>query len=175
VFSTDQLIADCRGVLQASSPERAIEQIARRAVLDGAAVSRALGEPSNPGIFPMYQSAELTILNIVWAPGMSIHPHDHRMWAVIAVYEGREENTFYERTAAGLRRTGSTSVAAGDAVLLDANVIHAVTNPLRKFTAALQIYGGDFFNVVRSEFDPTTLEERPFDIERAKAAFLDQV
>jgi tripartite-type tricarboxylate transporter receptor subunit TctC len=44
---------------------------------------------------------------------------------------------------------------------------------LRQFTAALQIYGGDFFNVARSEFDPQTLAERPFDMERANAAFLD--
>lgn len=175
MFSTDELIADCRGALQTSSPEPAIQQIARRAVFNGPAVLHALGAPTHSGIFPVYQSAALTILNIVWAPGMSIHPHDHRMWAVIAVYEGREENTFYERTAAGLLRAGSASVVAGDAVLLDANIIHAVTNPLPKFTAALQIYGGDFFNVARSEFDSTTLEERPFDIERAKAAFLDQV
>jgi hypothetical protein len=48
----------------------------------------------------------------------------------------------------------------------------AVTNPLRRFTGALQIYGGDFFNVARSEFDPDTLEERPFDIEKAKGVFL---
>lgn len=172
MFSTDELIADCRGALQTSSPERAIQQIARRAVSNGAAAPRALGEPSRSGIFPVYQSAELTILNIVWAPGMSVHPHDHRMCAVIAVYEGREENTFYERAATGLLRASSTSVEAGDAVLLGANIIHAVTNPLGKFTAALQIYGGDFFSVARSEFDPATLKERPFDIERAKAAFL---
>jgi len=173
VFSTDEFVADCRGALQTSSPEQAIQQIARRAVSNGAAVARALGAPSSPGMFPLYQSHELTILNIVWAPGMSIHPHDHRMWAVIAVYEGQEENTFYERTAAGLLRTSSTSVATGDAVVLDGNVIHAVTNPLQRFTAALQIYGGDFFKAARSEFDPATLAERPFDIERAKAAFVD--
>ena len=173
MFSTDELIADCRDALQNSAAERVIQQIARRAVSNGAQVARALGTPSCSGIFSVYQSAELTILKIVWAPGMWIHPHDHRMWAVIAVYEGREENTFYERTAAGLLRTRSTSVFAGDAVLLDANVIHAVTNPLRRFTAALQIYGGDFFNAARSEFDPATLAERPFDIERAKAAFVD--
>ena len=173
MFSTDEFIADCRDALQTSSPEHAIQQIARRAVSNGAAVARALGAPSRPGMFPLYQSHELTILNIVWAPGMSIHPHDHRMWAVIAVYEGQEENTFYERTAAGLLRTSSTSVFTGDAVVLDGNVIHAVTNPLRRFTAALQIYGGDFFKAARSEFDPATLAERPFDIERAKAAFVD--
>ena len=51
--------------------------------------------------------------------------------------------------------------------------MHGVTNPLGSFTGAIQIYGGDFFGAARSEFDPETLEERPFDIEKAKRAFLD--
>jgi hypothetical protein len=31
--------------------------------------------------------------------------------------------------------------------------------------------GGDFFGVPRSEFDPDTLEERPYDAEKAKQLF----
>jgi predicted metal-dependent enzyme (double-stranded beta helix superfamily) len=52
-------------------------------------------------------------------------------------------------------------------------VIHAVANPLRQFTGAIHIYGGDFFGTPRSEWDPDTLEERPYDIERAKKVFAD--
>jgi hypothetical protein len=33
------------------------------------------------------------------------------------------------------------------------------------------VYGGDFFAVPRSEWDPETFEERPFDIERARAVY----
>jgi hypothetical protein len=51
--------------------------------------------------------------------------------------------------------------------------VHAVTNPLETFTGAIQIYGGDFFGAARSEFDPQTLEERPFDVEKARTLFLD--
>lgn len=173
MFSTDQFIADCRNALQFPAPDKAIKQVAERAVSAPAAVVRALGTPSRAGLFPLYQSAELTILNVVWAPGMALYPHDHRMWAVIAVYEGREDNAFFKRTADGLVPAGAKHLEAGDAVLLGAETIHAVTNPLGRFTGALQIYGGDFFKVARSEFDPATLEERPFELERAKAAFLD--
>jgi predicted metal-dependent enzyme (double-stranded beta helix superfamily) len=30
---------------------------------------------------------------------MTIMPHDHRMWAVIGVYTGREDNIFWRRVA----------------------------------------------------------------------------
>lgn len=173
MFTTDRLIADCRRALHAGATGEEVRRIAELAVSDPAAVARALGASSRAGLFPLHQSAELTILNVVWAPGMSIFPHDHRMWAVIAVYEGQEANTFFARTAGGLVPAGKKVLNAGDAVLLDARTVHAVTNPLATFTAALQIYGGDFFGVARSEFDPETLAERPFEIERAKAVFLE--
>ena len=172
MFSTQAFIADCRSALQSASPAEAIREIAGRAVCNPAAVTSALGAPSKAGLSCLYQSAELTILNVVWAPKMSIFPHDHRMWAVIAVYQGREDNVFFKRTASGLVRAGEKHLDAGDAALLGAQTVHAVTNPLDSFTCALQVYGGDFFKASRSEFDAVTLQERPFDIERAKAAFL---
>jgi predicted metal-dependent enzyme (double-stranded beta helix superfamily) len=50
-------------------------------------------------------------------------------------------------------------------------VIHSVVNPLRSFTGAIHVYGGDFFGMPRSEWAPDTLEERPFDVERARRAY----
>ncbi|MDB5871477.1 MAG: metal-dependent protein of the double-stranded beta helix superfamily-like protein [Ramlibacter sp.] len=173
MFSKEEFIADCRSALQSASPGKAIKEIAERAVSDPAAAVRALGTPSKAGLIPLYQSDELTILNVVWAPGMSLFPHDHRMWAVIAVYQGREDNAFFKRTAGGLVPAGEKHLDAGDAVLLGARTVHAVTNPLDRLTGALQVYGGDFFKVSRSEFDPVTMQERPFEIERAKAVFLE--
>ena len=134
---------------------------------------QALGVPAQAGLFPVYQSPELTILNVIWAPGMSLYPHDHRMWAVIGVYGGTEDNVFYKRTPKGLVRASSKRLETADAAFLGKDCVHAVTNPLGKFTGAIQIYGGDFFGAARSEFDPETLQERPFDVEKAKRVFLD--
>jgi predicted metal-dependent enzyme (double-stranded beta helix superfamily) len=173
MFSTERFIADCRSALQEGSPQEAIKEVTQRAISDAAGLARALGTPSRSGLFTLHQSPELTILNVIWAPGMSIYPHDHRMWAVIGVYEGREDNAFFRRTANGLVQASARQLEAGDTVLLGAPTIHSVTNPLGRFTCALQVYGGDFFNVPRSEFDPATLEERPFDIERARRVFLE--
>jgi len=49
---------------------------------------------------------------------------------------------------------------------LGEDIIHSVTNPTAKLTAALHVYGGDFFSRERSEWDSENLEERPYDIDK---------
>jgi len=46
-----------------------------------------------------------------------------------------------------------------------------VTNPIPRLTGAIHVYGGDFFGAARSEWDPDTLREQPFDVERARRLF----
>jgi hypothetical protein len=41
-----------------------------------------------------------------------------------------------------------------------------VTNPLPRFTGAIHVYGGDFFAASRSEWDPETLLEQRYDMEK---------
>ncbi len=57
-------------------------------------------------IVRLHVSPELTVLKVVWAPGMTLKPHDHRMWASIGIYSGGEDNTFYRRTGTGLTESG---------------------------------------------------------------------
>ena len=59
-----------------------------------------------------------------------------------------------------------------DAEPLGRDIIHSVTNPIPRLTGAIHVYGGDFFNPPpRSEWDPETLLEGPFDPERAVRRF----
>jgi len=104
---------------------------------------------------------------------MAVYPHDHRMWALIGLYGGREDNTFYRRDGDRLRIAGDKRLETADTTLLGKSVIHAVANPLRVFTGALHIYGGDFFGTPRSDWDPETLKERPYDVERTRKLFAD--
>jgi hypothetical protein len=48
-----------------------------------------------------------------------------------------------------------------------------VANPLRVYAGAIHVYGGDFFNTPRSDWDPDTLQERPYDVERTRKLFAD--
>jgi predicted metal-dependent enzyme (double-stranded beta helix superfamily) len=171
MFDLDRFKQDCLDALNEKSAHAAVKEIVARAVAEPGQVLKALGEPKLAGLESLYRSEQLTILNVLWGPGMNLYPHDHRMWAVIGVYGGQEENRFYRRGETGLTGHGNKTLVTKDTLPLGESVIHAVTNPLEKITAAIHVYGGDFFAVPRSEWDPQTLKERPFDLENAKRVF----
>ena len=174
-FELPQLIAECRRALLEEKPERAMREVVVRAVSDPGALLRALGEPRRAEIQRLHQAPDLTVLNVIWAPRMTLMPHDHRMWAVIGIYSGREDNIFWRRlgeeTESRVEAAGARSLSNGDVVSLGRDIIHSVNNPIPRLTAALHIYGGDFFEQPRSEWDPETLVERPFDVRKALREF----
>ncbi len=51
------------------------------------------------------------------------------------------------------------------------DIIHSVTNPTLKLTAAIHVYGGDVFATERSEWETEALEERPYDVDKAVKRF----
>ena len=144
-------------------------------VSDPTGLLKSLGEPDRAGIKEIHRSPDLSIINVVWAPRMMVMPHNHHMWAVIGVYGGREDNIFWRRIAeAGenqLEAAGARSIAVRDAQPLGDDIIHSVINPTSKFTAAIHVYGGDFFAAHRSEWDPDTLSEHALDGDRAREVF----
>src|SRR5262249_35699295 len=92
MFETEQFIPDCRPATAADPTHKSIRDVLARAVAEPAAVLRALGEPKRAEIGTLFRSESLTILNVVWAPGMMVMPHNHRMWAVIGIYSARHDN-----------------------------------------------------------------------------------
>jgi predicted metal-dependent enzyme (double-stranded beta helix superfamily) len=171
MFDKERFVEECRAALKERNAQSAVCELVARAVREPAQVVRALGEPQRSGVETIYRADDLTILNLCWGPRMIFKPHDHHMWAVIGIYGGREQNTFYRRSDTGLTQHGTRDLNAKDVVPLGAAIIHAVANPLDRITAAIHVYGGDFFSVPRSEWDPKTFEERPYDAEDTKRAF----
>ena len=170
MFDKDRFIEACCAALRETRPQEAIRELVARTVSDPASVVRAL-EPRRAGVETLYRAPNLTILNLCWGPRMQIQPHNHCMWAVIGIYGGREENVFFRRAEHGLTRHGTKELNAKDAIPLGASIIHAVTNPLDQITGALHVYGGDFFATPRSEWDPQSFEEHPYDVEHTLRAF----
>jgi predicted metal-dependent enzyme (double-stranded beta helix superfamily) len=107
----------------------------------------------------------------VWAPYMTIYPHNHRMWAVIGVYTGREDNIFWKRTGNKVEAAGAQALSERDAVPLGQDIIHSVTNPIPRLTGAIHVYGGDFFVAERSQWDPETLAEGRYDAQQTMRHF----
>jgi predicted metal-dependent enzyme (double-stranded beta helix superfamily) len=107
---------------------------------------------------------------------MVLFPHDHRMWAAIGIYAGREDNTFFRRSdvdAPRLVDSGAKQLSVGDVLVLGADTIHAVANSQDQLTGALHVYGGDFVNEPRSQWGPGARTERPFDLEIVRGQFAD--
>ena len=174
MFQLDEFIEDCKAAVAADRPEQCVREVVARAVSHPINVIEALGEPRYGQIQKLYHSDALTVLNVIWAPKMTLFPHNHKMWAVIGIYSGREDNIFWRRLPGSdgkVEAAGAKSLSDGDAVPLGDDIIHSVTNPIARFTGALHVYGGDFFNASRSEWDPETLLERTCDVERIVRIF----
>jgi predicted metal-dependent enzyme (double-stranded beta helix superfamily) len=169
-FEVEGFVAACRKALGDPNPQGAVRDLLDRTLAEPGRVVRGLGEPRRGEIQKLHVSSDLTILNVIWAPYMTIMPHNHRMWAVIGVYTGREDNIFWRRLepgpVPGIEARGARSLGTRDVAPLGHDVIHSVNNPIPRLTGALHVYGGDFFAAPRSEWDPETLEERRYDVEK---------
>jgi predicted metal-dependent enzyme (double-stranded beta helix superfamily) len=175
MFDVDRFVADCRAALAADRSHKLVREVVSHAVSDPASVLKGLGEPQRAGIHKLYHAPDLTILNVIWAPQMTIMPHNHQMWAVIGIYTGREDNIFWRRISGApdgrVEAAGAKALSAKDAEPLGGNIIHSVTNPIPRLTGAIHVYGGDFFGAERSEWDPETLQEGRYDVAKTIRLF----
>jgi predicted metal-dependent enzyme (double-stranded beta helix superfamily) len=175
MFDTDAFVNACRQAQEEADGHIAVREVVEKAVSEPAQVLRGLGEPTRAGVFRLYHSPELTILNLVWGPQMTLMPHNHSMWAVIGIYTGREDNIFWRKIKGDpegrIEAAGAKDLSVGQTAPLGRDVIHSVTNPIPRLTAALHVYGGDFFGAHRSEWDAEHLTEQPYDVEKNLSLF----
>jgi len=171
-FDVDGFLAECQAAVRADASHKGVRAVVARAVREPGSVLAALGAPQRAGINVLYNSSTLTVINLVWGPGMTIMPHDHRMWAVIGIYTGREDNVFWRRlpqdAARDVEAAGARSLCVGDCCALGVDIIHSVINPIPRLTGAIHAYGGDFLRQERSEWDAETLREGPYDVVKAR-------
>lgn len=171
MFDKENFIQNC---IEASEDGlEAISEVVKKVMCHPAKIISALGEPEHAGIYPLYRSKGLTIINFTWAPCMSLMPHNHQMAAVIGIYAGREDNIIWKRSGQSIVADKAFSPGSGDVITLDTDAIHSVINPLEKMTCAIHVYEGDFFapEKPRSEWDHESLVEGPWDIEKVKRIF----
>ena len=159
----ERFVADCIAANNDTNAQAAVLEVLARALRNPTAVLAALGEPTEAGMTVLHRSGSLTIFSATWAPQMNLMPHNHLMWANIGIYTGREDNLLWEESSHHIEASRAAALFAGDTVALPADVIHSVTNPLPRFTGGIHIYGGDFFQTTRSQWDPETLSKEPSD------------
>lgn len=170
-FDRSQFVADCTAANAETDPIGAVKEALCRAISDPSDVLRGIGEPTSAGMDVLHRSPTLTIFAATWTPRMSLLPHNHDMWAMIGIYTGREDNIFWRETENGLEARGANCLFEGNVATLGRDAIHSVTNPLLRFTGGIHIYGGDYFDAHRHQWDPETLEKQPSDGNRVRAMF----
>jgi len=175
MFDLDRFVADCRAALAFDSSHKLVREVVARAVSDPTGMLNRLSEPKRAGIQKLYHALDLTILNVIWGPHMAMVPHNHRMWAVIGIYTGREDNIFWRRVSGSprgaLEAAGAKELCEKDAEPLGRDIIHSVVNPIPRLTGAIHVYGGDFFAAERSEWDAEALVEGRYDVARTIRRF----
>ena len=77
-FDRDQFVEDCIAAVAEARPEPAIRELVTAAVQDPSAVLRALGEPVRAGVQRIHVTDSLTIINVIWAPRMTLMPPQPR-------------------------------------------------------------------------------------------------
>jgi Predicted metal-dependent enzyme of the double-stranded beta helix superfamily len=171
LLEMQQFVEACIAANKGSDPQEAVKEVLQRAVSNHKDILKSIGEPTKVGMKVFLRSKELTIFAASWAPQMNLMPHNHHMWANIGIYTGREDNILWERTEAGLKANKAECLFTGDVATLSSTAIHSVTNPLKRFTGGIHIYGGDFFETEFSRWDPETLDEGPFNGELIRKMF----
>ncbi len=72
----------------------------------------------------------------------------------------------YPIASGKVEAAGAKSLCEKDATFLGSDFIHSLVNPIDRLSAAIHVYGDDYFNTNRKEWDPETLLERPCDVNR---------
>jgi predicted metal-dependent enzyme (double-stranded beta helix superfamily) len=167
MFELQAFVDRCKELVRSPHPAEQILRLMRSAVKDADSIKKAIA-PAVPRAAlsdaEVFRSDDLFIFNAKLPPHLVSPSHDHRMWAVIGIYEGQENNVFYKRSPARLEEVNHREVLAGDAILLGPEVIHAVANPLDSTTLGLHVYGGDLNAAERSMWNPYTGEELRYDV-----------
>ena len=165
MFDVESFVADCRSALAGGESMLAVKEILERTVAAPGEVASAL--KADAGVTVLHRSDDLTVLSVMIPAGRPpTLPHDHRMWALVGIYGGQEDNRFFRRVGGGLEHSGGRSLLVSETLAMGDDTIHAIHNPLgHSALAALHVYGGDLVGAApdRSLWTVPEYEEQPYD------------
>jgi predicted metal-dependent enzyme (double-stranded beta helix superfamily) len=171
MFNLQQFVDECRAALSDPKATQKVKALIKKAISEPAAVRDAFAnaeavERQGPITFAC-RDAELSVADVTTPPGLRSPVHNHKMWAVIGVYEGQEHNKFYQYEDGDLHENGERLLRKGDIVVLGPETIHAISNPLPTNSSAIHVYGGDLVErPERSLWNPHTFDREDYEITR---------
>ncbi len=161
MLTIDGLVEQCQAAARESTPELAVREVVARAVADP--TTARLFDADRAAFDVLHRSDTLTVLHIGLPPTLASMPHDHRMWAVVGVLNGQEDNAFFLRSGDALEARGGRELQERDVLVMGDDTIHAIRNPRSRYNSAIHVYGGDLMGVNRSEWSRDGRDEHPYD------------
>jgi len=110
-LDVERFVDDLKCAIREGEPQPAAHEVLARAVSDPSGVLAGIGEPKAPGLHVLHHAADLTVLDVVWAPLMILLPHNHDMWASIGIYTGREDNILWQRRGSVAEAVSASSLS----------------------------------------------------------------
>ncbi len=114
----------------------------------------------------LFEDETVTVMLVATPSGVVQPPHDHRMSAIIGVFEGSEVQRFFVKAGAGLKEMRGRSIETGEVLSLGRKTIHAISAAEPGPCRAVHVYLGPLLQIDRSIFDPETGAEEPFSMDR---------
>ncbi len=98
-----------------------------------------------------------SVVSFVWGPGQSTPIHDHRVWGLVGVLRGSEQNESFARDGSGkLVSTGSERLGVGRVSKVSPRIgdVHRVSNAERdRASISIHVYGANIGAVERATYD----------------------
>jgi len=99
----------------------------------------------------------LTVQTVAWSPQRVSSIHNHATWGIVALIDGEEKNTFWQRSPSAefpdrLVKTGEHTLTSGDILCLMPDAIHQIEAIGDEPTISFNLYGITNYSQ-RFEFD----------------------
>ncbi|MFL6665384.1 MAG: autotransporter [Rhizobacter sp.] len=160
--TVDAFLAAARRAVDGPTPQDAMRALLDATVRSLHAAGRRWIEHDDDELLLM-SSPRLTVYHIALSPRIQYPPHDHRVPAMIGLYDGAETSFSYHRDGHALVRTARHDHEAPCVAALPADAIHSVVNMGDARSAAIHVYFGDLTVVDHSIWDADGRQERAFD------------
>jgi predicted metal-dependent enzyme (double-stranded beta helix superfamily) len=108
----------------------------------------------------------LTVQLVTWLPGTKSPIHNHAAWGIVAMINGKEKNTFWQRSPTPkfpdkIARVSDRTFSAGEIITFMPDAIHSIEAKGDEPTISFNIYGETDYEQ-RFEFDPDTMTALQF-------------
>ena len=118
------------------------------------------------GQWLLFRSADrsLCLFSLVVPPGSMTPIHDHLAWGLVGLYQGNQDEEFYDPQEGSIELTRRRPLAPGDYYVLlpPADDIHRVRTTSAETSVSIHLLANDTGCTERHTFDDRTGAARPF-------------